>query len=170
MARRKLISDQDVFQQVLSLLLQKGEKAVTFSAVSGATGLAPTTLVQRFGSCHAMILRALAQAWQELDSLAEAATLDTALSSKGLPGLLKSLVGTVDPNALLTLSSRDPALIGQAKAWRQKVEQAIAARLDVSAKAKETAALIFAAWQGRMLWDAAGGKGFRLGDAIKRLG
>ena len=76
----------------------------------------------------------------------------------------------VDPNALLTLSLRDPALIGRAKAWRHKVEQAIAARLDVSAKAKETAALIFAAWQGRMLWDAGGGKGFRLGDAIKRLG
>ena len=170
MARTKLISDQRVFQQVLSLLLQNGEKAVTVSAISAATGLAPTTLVQRFGSCNEMILRAIAQAWQELDGLVEAATLDNATSGKGLPGLLKSLAGPVDPNALLTLSLRDPALIGRAKAWRHKVEQAIAARLDVSAKAKETAALIFAAWQGRMLWDAGGGKGFRLGDAIKRLG
>ena len=169
MARTKLISDREVFQQVLALLLQHGEKAVTFSTVSAATGLAPTTLVQRYGSCNEMILAAITQAWEELDRLVETAALD-AVVNKGLPGLLKSLVAEIDPGALLTLSLRDPALIGRAKAWRNRVEQAIAARLDVSAKAKETAALIFAAWQGRMLWDAGGGKGFRLGDAIKRLG
>ncbi|MDZ4312385.1 MAG: transcriptional regulator [Cypionkella sp.] len=170
MARTKLISDRDVFQQVLTLLLKNGEKSVTFSTVSAATGLAPTTLVQRLGSCSDMILGAIAQAWDELDQLVEAATLDASTMNKGLPGLLKSLVGPIDPGALLTLSLRDSGLTGRAKAWRHKVEQAIAARLDVSAKAKETAALIFAAWQGRMLWDAGGGKGFRLGDAIKRLG
>lgn len=170
MARRKLISDREVFQQVLALLLNNGEKAVTFSTVSAATGLAPTTLVQRFGSCNDMILGAISQAWEELDQLVEAATLDAAIMAKGLPAMLKSLVGPMDPGALLTLSLRDAALTARAKAWRFKVEQAIAARLDVSARAKETAALIFAAWQGRMLWDAGGGKGFRLGDAIKRLG
>lgn len=170
MARTKLISDRDVFQQVLALLLKNGEKAVTFSTISTATGLAPTTLVQRFGTCNAMILSALSQAWQELDGLVEAAASDAMPLNKGVPGLLKSLVGPIDPGALLTLSLRDPALVGRAKAWRHKVEQAISARLDVNAKAKETAALIFAAWQGRLLWDAGGGKGFRLGDAIKRLG
>ena len=168
MARTKLISDRDVFQQVLALLLQNGEKAVTFSAISAATGLAPTTLVQRFGSCTAMISGAISQAWQELAALVDAASTDAA-ANKGVPGLLKLLTGPVDPGALLTLSLRDPALMEQAKDWRGKVEQAIASRLEVSAKAKETAALIFAAWQGRMLWGAGGGKGFRLGDAIKRL-
>ena len=34
----------------------------------------------------------------------------------------------------------------------------------------EAAAMLFAAWQGQMLWRAAGGKGFRLKDAAKRLG
>jgi AcrR family transcriptional regulator len=168
MARTKLISDRDVFQQVLALLLQNGEKAVTFSAISAATGLAPTTLVQRFGSCAAMISGAISQAWQELAALVDAASTDAA-ANKGVPGLLKLLTGSVDPGALLTLSLRDPVLMEQAKDWRGKVEQAIASRLEVSAKAKETAALIFAAWQGRMLWGAGGGKGFRLGDAIKRL-
>lgn len=170
MARTKLISDAEVFQQVLTLLVQNGEKTVTFSTVSAVTGLAPTTLVQRFGSCNEMIIGAIAQAWEQLDGVIDAAALDPVLLNKGLPGLLKSLVGQVDPGVLLTLSLRDPALLARAKAWRKKVEQAIAARLDVSAKAKETAALIFAAWQGRMLWDAGGGKGFRLGDALKRLG
>jgi hypothetical protein len=29
--------------------------------------------------------------------------------------------------------------------------------------------MIFAAWQGRCLWDTAGGKGFRLSDLLKAL-
>jgi hypothetical protein len=115
-----------------------------------------------------MISGAISQAWQELAALVDAASTDAA-ANKGVPGLLKLLTGSVDPGALLTLSLRDPVLMEQAKDWRGKVEQAIASRLEVSAKAKETAALIFAAWQGRMLWGAGGGKGFRLGDAIKRL-
>lgn len=170
MARTKRISDHNVFTLVLALLLENGEKAVTFSSVSAATGLAPPSLVQRYGSCNSMILAAMAQAWDMLDELVDTAALDPATLNKGVPGLLKTLAGPVDPGALLTLSLRDAELTARAKAWRNQVEQAIAARLEVSAKAKETAALIFAAWQGRMLWGAAGGKGFRLGDAIKRVG
>ncbi|MDB5658834.1 MAG: TetR family transcriptional regulator [Cypionkella sp.] len=170
MARTRLISDHDVFKQVLSLLLQDGEKSVTFSAISAATGLAPPTLVQRYGSCAEMISTAIAQAWDELDALAEAATLNATTQSKGLPGLLKALTGSIDAGALLTLSQRRPDLTARASAWRNQVEQAIAARLEVSAKAKDTAAMIFAAWQCRMLWSNAGGKGFRLGELIKRLG
>jgi hypothetical protein len=151
------------------LLLTDGEKAVTFSAISSETGFAPPTLVQRYGSCPAMILRAITQAWDGLDKLVIKATQDPATQNKGVPGLLKAVTGTVDPGTLLTLSLRDPVLTARAKAWRSEVEQAISSRLEVSARAKETAALIFAAWQGRMQWDAAGGKGFRLGDAIKRI-
>ncbi|GLS85342.1 transcriptional regulator [Cypionkella aquatica] len=155
---------------VLALALEQGEKYVTFAAISAATGLAAPTLVQRYGSCNAMILTAISQAWDGLDALAETAAIDATTQSKGVPGLLKALTGPIDPGALLTLSLRDTELVARAKSWRAGVEQAIAARLDVSAKAKETAAMIFAAWQGRMMWDAAGGKGFRLGDGIKRLG
>ena len=43
-------------------------------------------------------------------------------------------------------------------------------RLGPGAKARESAALLFAAWQGRMLWTGAGGPGFRLRDAVKRIG
>jgi hypothetical protein len=28
---------------------------------------------------------------------------------------------------------------------------------------------MFAAWQGRLLWDTAGGKTFRLGEALRKL-
>jgi hypothetical protein len=36
-------------------------------------------------------------------------------------------------------------------------------------KARDGAALLFAAWQGQALWSAAGDHSFRLKDAVKRL-
>lgn len=168
MARSKLIPDEVVFSAVLQLLLDQGEKSVTFAAVSAATGLAPPTLVQRYGSCAAMVHLALAQAWDDLT-----ARLQTAMTSpvvgKGVQGLLKSLNGSVNSSLLLSLSLNNAELAERAANWRMGVETALAARLAVSGKSKETAALIFATWQGRLLWDAAGGKGFRLGEALKRL-
>jgi AcrR family transcriptional regulator len=166
MARTKLIPDEKVFTAVLQILLEQGEKSVTFAAVAAATGLAPSTLVQRFGSCADMERVALVKAWDGLDSLV---TLVNTTEHKGVQGVLKALSGSVNPANLLTLSLNDPLLTERAKAWRSAVEAALAERLSVSAKAMETAALIFAAWQGRLLWDAAGGKGFRLGEALKRL-
>lgn len=167
MARSKLIPDDVVFTVVLQILLDQGGKSVTFAAVSAATGLAPPTLVQRFGSCAQMVQAALVKSWDALDATVIAAN---AVTGKGLPALLKSLNSPVNSAQLLGLSLADPALSERAKAWRCSVEAAIASRLAVNAKAAETAALIFAAWQGRLLWDAAGGKGFRLGEALKRLG
>ena len=69
--------------------------------------------------------------------------------------------------------SRDeyPLLSGDAAAaWREHVETAIALRLGGGRKAKDSAAMIFAAWQGRLIWGGSGDGGFRLKDAIKRLG
>jgi AcrR family transcriptional regulator len=167
MARSKLIPDDVVFAVVLQLLLGQGEKSVTFAAVSTATGLAPPTLVQRYGSCAAMMRAALTQAWDALDARVTSANAGDA---KNVQALLKSLIGSVNSAKLLTLSLSDADLSERAKDWRMNVEASLASRLTVSAKGKETAALIFAAWQGRLLWDAAGGKGFRLGEAVKRLG
>jgi hypothetical protein len=42
-------------------------------------------------------------------------------------------------------------------------------RLGNGPKAKDSAALLFAAWQGQALWATAGEDGFRLKDAVKRL-
>jgi hypothetical protein len=169
MARIKLIPDDVVFTAVLQILLDHGEKSVTFAAVSEIIGLAPATLVQRFGTCGDMILQALTQAWDGLDRLVATALSEPTIKGKGVTGLLKALTGPVNSARLLTLSARDATLIDRGVSWREGVEAALIARLGTSPKAKETAALIFATWQGRLLWDVAGGKGFRLGEAIKRL-
>lgn len=168
MARGKLISDEAVLDRVLDLL-KAGEKSVTFAAVSAATSLAPPTLVQRYGSCPAMIAMALRSAWDRLDASAQTASNSAQANGKGVQGLLKALSGPIDIPTVLTASLPDETLAARAKAWRQMVEQALAARLGGGPKAQESAAVLFATWQGRLLWDGAGGKGFRLGEALKRL-
>lgn len=168
MARTRQISDDDVLKKVLALLLSDGEKSVTFASVGGQCGLAPSTLVQRYKTCQAMLDASLRMAWQQVEAQTNEAV--EAAGAKGVQALLKALSGPINTAALLAASLCRPLMIPRAKAWRDSVEDAIASRLVVGPKSTETAALIFAAWQGRLLWDAAGGKGFRLGDAVKRLG
>lgn len=169
MARNKLISDDAVLAVVLKLLLLNGQKSVTFAAVAQRCKLAPPTLVQRFGTCAAMIEAAVSLAWTQLDQQTTQAFAEAASKGKGVQGVLKALSAPIDSPALVTASLQNPVLAARAKAWRDQVEAALATKLGSGAKAKETAAVTFAAWQGRLLWDSAGGKGFRLGEALKRL-
>lgn len=164
MARLKLISDAEVFATVRQMLAAGGEKAVAFASVARATGLAASTLVQRFGNRDAMLRLALLAAWEALDNATNEAEANAPMTAKGAHGMLKAL-GIPDP-CIFAADFRDPALRQRAKAWRQKVEAALAARLDGDAP-DEAAAMVFAAWQGQLLWHVAGGKGFRLKDAIR---
>ena len=168
MARTKNIPDHEVFKKVLTLLFSEGEKSVTFASVASLCGLAPSTLVQRYHSCPEMLDAALVAAWQQIEAQTEDAI--AACEGKGAQSLLKALSGPISTPALLNASLCRPNLTPRAKAWREMVEHALAARLIVSQRSTETAALIFATWQGRLLWTVAGGKGFRLGEALKRLG
>ncbi len=49
------------------------------------------------------------------------------------------------------------------------VESSLAARLGGGSKGREAALILFAAWQGQLLWARAGGRSFRIKDAIRRL-
>jgi AcrR family transcriptional regulator len=165
MPRTRTIPDTQVLSAVRQLLAEGGEKAVSFSTVAAATGLAPPTLVQRYGSRDGMVKAARLAAWEDL-SQRTAAAID-ATAGKAPQGLLKAIgpVGAVD----LAADLRDPDLAQRAAAWRATVEAALALRLGSGHKAREAAALIFAAWQGQALWAATGDSGFRLKDAVKRL-
>lgn len=169
MARNKIIPDADILAIVLQKLLTEGDKAVSFGLIAAASGLAPPTLVQRYGSRDAMIAQALAAGWKSLETLTEASEAEALVSAKGAQGLLKDIGALVDVPALLAASQRDKALTDRAAAWRKTVESALAVRLGGGIKGRDAAALIFAAWQGRMMWDAAGGKTFRLGEALRKL-
>lgn len=166
MSRTRIIPDDRIFSVIQALLEQGGEKAVTFGTVAAATGLAASTLVQRYGNLPGMIRAARLSAWDALDQRTTAAI--TATSDKGAQALLKLLVG-LDPGSLIT-DLRDPALRERALVWRAHVEAALADRFGSGERARESAALLFAAWQGQALWGREGDSGFRLKDAVKRLG
>jgi hypothetical protein len=165
MPRTRTIPDAHVFAVIQRLLEEGGEKAVSFGLVAKATGLAPPTLVQRYGSIGGMIRAARHAAWDALEHRTVQAIEGTA--DKGPQGLLKA-IGPVDATAIAT-DLRDPELGQRANGWRMAVETALALRLGSGSKARESAALLFAAWQGQGLWAGAGESAFRLKDAVKRL-
>ena len=172
MPRRKLISDLEVFATVRSLIAASGEKAASFAAVSRATGLAGSTLVQRFGSQDKMVLAARRAAWDMLEARTAEASAMAEISPKGALALLKAL-SPKSPEAedptLPDAHLRDAALRERAALWRGQVERALALRLGGGAKGQELAVILFAAWQGQVMWQNAPEKGFRLKDLIKRL-
>jgi AcrR family transcriptional regulator len=165
MPRTRSIPDDQVFAVIQRLLAEGGEKAVSFGTVGKATGLAPPTLVQRYGSRDAMVRAARLSAWEALEHRTVAAIAETA--DKGPQGLLKA-IGPVNASALAA-DLRDPELAQRAAGWRSGVETALTLRLGGGQKARESAALLFAAWQGQALWAEAGQTAFRLKDAVKRL-
>ena len=69
MGRTKVIPDAEIYQLIRDLLAQGGDKAVAFSSVGRACGLAPATLVQRYGTRDGMVRKALLEAWDNLDAL-----------------------------------------------------------------------------------------------------
>lgn len=172
MARPRTIPDGEVFAAIRALLAQGGDKAVAFSSVARATGLAAPTLVQRYGTLEGMVKAALLSAWDDLDRRTGEAEAAAPLSAKGAAALLKSLGDRdsgPDDIALLAVEFRDAELRARAAAWRARVEAALATRLGGGAKAQEAGAILFAAWQGQALWALAGERSFRLKDAVKRL-
>jgi hypothetical protein len=168
MARPRTLPDSQVFAAILQMIAAQGEKAVAFSAVTRATGLAGASLVQRYGALPAMVEAALSWGWDELDAMASAAEAEVAAAEKGPQALLKALGdkrGTLPLAALIAASLRHVRLRARAADWRTRVEAMLATRLH----SPETAAMLFAAWQGQLLWEATGDKSFRLKDVVKRL-
>jgi AcrR family transcriptional regulator len=162
MARPRSIPDAVIFDAILALVEARGAEAVSFGLVSAEIGLAPPSLVQRYGDREGMLRAALLHGWDVL----EAGTLAAGAVEDSAQGFLKALGGVVRPG-MIWASLADVEAVLRAAAWREAVEAAVARKSGCKA---EAAAMIFAAWQGRMLWDRAGGPGFRLRDAVKRIG
>ena len=160
MARPRSIPDTVIFDAVLEMLEARG--AVSFGAVSAAVGLAAPSLVQRYGDREGMLRAALIHGWDAV----EAATRAADAAEDSAQGFLKALGGVLQVS-LIWASLGEEAAAERAALWRAGVEAAVARKAGCKA---EAAAMIFAAWQGRMLWAAAGGAGFRLRDAVKRIG
>ncbi len=169
MSRTRSIPDTEVFATIRHMLTHGGEKAVAFQSVAMASKLAAPTLVQRYGSRDAMVRAALMDQWDRLDTAIKVAADATAPSSKGAQAFLKELAELAPDLALLTLDFRDAALRARAENWRAAVEATLGRCLGGGAPGRDAAAMAFAAWQGQLIWSKAGGKGFRMKDAVRRF-
>lgn len=167
MARPRTLTDVEISAHLLAALAESGEKALTFGVLSQRSGLAPATLAQRYGSVEGMIRAAILAEWGRLRDAISANEAESIISSKGAQALLKHL--PAPSIQMLALSLRDETLCKAAESWRMQVESALAIRRGGGTKGREAAALIFAAWQGRQLWETAGGKSFRLNDMLKAM-
>lgn len=161
MARPRSVPDATVHDAVLSLIRSKGEKAVTFSAVAARAGLAASSLAERHGSVAGMISDAYAGVWSRIESATEAAVAGAAQGPKGAVVLLKSLGGLGLPPV-----GADPE---RAMIWRSRIEAELALRLGGGSRGRESAAVLFAFWQGQQMWQPAGAKTARLKDVVRRL-
>src|ERR1700744_5800454 len=101
MARPRRISDEAVLAGALRVMFRKGPAEFTLAAVAAEVGIAPPTLVQRFGDKRGLILRALAQENGDF-----AAAIAEAARGKGrasVIGLLLMLTPDIDdPDVLAT--------------------------------------------------------------------
>ena len=177
MARPRILSDDVIFVAILRLVSADGDRAVAFSSVARATGLAASTLVQRFGGRDAMLRAALGYWLDRLEAQITQVEPDAPYSAKGAAVLLKALGGadTLGPPAqLLAVILRDPGLRGRALELRHRIEALLAQRFSgsettSSESARTKAAIAFAAWQGQQLWAGVGERGFRLREMVRAL-
>ncbi|VDC26089.1 transcriptional regulator [Pseudogemmobacter humi] len=165
MPRRKILSDAEVLLEARRLFAAGGDKALSFGTLARATGLAASTLAQRFQSVGGLQGAAACAGWQELIAALDGAARDSA--GKGPQSYLKALEpGAAMAPMLLALGQRDARAGELAQEWRGQVETALALRIGQGEKARLSAQILFAAWQGRLLW---GIEGIRLKDLAKRL-
>jgi AcrR family transcriptional regulator len=154
MARTRRISDEAALAGALRVMFRSGPADFTLGAVAAEVGIAPPTLVQRFGDKRGLLLRALAQ-----DNVAFADSIAEAPRTRGrasVVGLFRLLTPDIqDPEVLATgllwlrEDFRDPELNALARERWQMLREAVAERLPPLPISSELAVrLLEAQWQG----------------------
>ena len=173
MARPRRIPDADIFSLIRAMLAKQGARGVTFATVAASSGLAGPSLVQRYKSRDAMVQAALLEGWDRLDRATGQAIAATPDTAKGAIALLKSIAPSdpaLPPSDLHVLMAdlADPALRDRASRWQLTMCQALQTKLGDRGPA--SADMLFALWQGRLLWSTTGAApAFRLRDAARLL-
>lgn len=167
MPRRKKLRDEDVLDAALALMHAEGPDALTFAALSQASGLSPATLVQRWGGKAALKRAALHRAWDALDARTAALAAETPPTPRGAVAILAGLsrgYGDIEAYAegllMLREDLRDPALRARGARWRDALSAALDTCFrDVPGAPRGIGLVLAAQWQGALLWwgfDPAG--------------
>lgn len=156
MSRRKILTDDEVLDAALPVIFRKGPADFTLSDVAAVVGLAPATLVQRFGSRRDLIVSAVAR-----DNIKFFRALDGAPRDRSAEAVIDLFWGMTpgysDDDVLashllwLRQDISDPALTALARERFAALRTAVAERLPPLPIPAETAArLIEAQWQGAL--------------------
>ncbi|MCX5495266.1 helix-turn-helix domain containing protein [Kaistia dalseonensis] len=163
MARTRSVTDAVLLEAAMAVMSRAGADGVTFAAVSAATGLAPATLVQRFGSKQGLVKAALRHAWDQLDAATEAAAAATPATAEGAVAFLIRLSGDypeqdeayADQLLVLREDLRDPEFRARGSAWGARLRAVLAPRLaDATGPREDLAREMITLWQGAVLWWA----------------
>lgn len=180
MPRPRTVPDADVLDGVERALHERGPHDFTLADVARETGLAPATLLQRFGSKHGLLVafarRAVTTTSLKLDEAKPGLTaMRTALVELAAP--LDDRRRMIHSLAFLLEDVRDPSLGAAAREQAEAMESAIERHLRAAIAAGELtrtdpAALtrvVHTAYSGAMILWAVRGQGslrIAVGDAI----
>jgi AcrR family transcriptional regulator len=156
MARRKTLSDDAVLDAALGVMVTKGPSDFTLADIGKATGLAPATLVQRFGGKQELILAAFSR-----ENARFIESLEAAPKTRGASAVIALFLMMTPRNVdvglfadqLLWLRQdmRDPQLNALTRERFVRLRAAIAERLPPLPMDPEDAArLVDAQWQGAL--------------------
>jgi AcrR family transcriptional regulator len=155
-ARRKTISDETALNAALRVMIVKGPSDFTLADIAAAAGIAPATLVQRFGDKRRLIVAAFAQ---DNDAFARTlAELPPGTGAEAVIAVFRLMTpGAVDVGVFadqllwLRQDMRDPDLNRLARERFRMLREVIARRLPPLAMAPADAArLVEAQWQGAL--------------------
>jgi len=158
MARTKAISDEAVLAAAATVMFAKGPSEFTLAGAAKAAGLAPATLVQRFGDKHGLVVAAIAQDNRAFAGfLAELpaevgaeAVID--IFARMFPDVVEDVGHFADQLLWLRQDMRDPDLNRLARERFAALRAAVAARLPpLPIPAADAASLVEAQWQGALL-------------------
>ena len=174
MPRPRTITDEELLDGALAVMRRAGPEGITFAAVAAETGLAASTLVQRFGRKQALMHAALVRAWDLLDARtaqADAAAPETPAGAVELLVALSEDYGDAAEDyaeglLLLREDLRDPELRRRGAAWGDVLAGALGRRLaDASGPRPDLGRLMASQWQGVLIWWGFSQEG-RVTDAV----
>ncbi len=158
MGRIKTISDENVLDAVLELLMELGPDGLTFARAGNAAGLSPATLVQRYGDREALLEATLLRAWDLLDAQTEAADEEEPVTPEGAIRILLRLMppeaaerNATDGLLLLREDIRNPVLRTRGAAWGKRLTVVLGKRLDNNEQLGRQMANM---WMGAQTWWA----------------
>lgn len=176
MPRKRSVSDEAILDEALRLAETRGPSALTFASLSAEVGLAPATLVQRFGTKAGLLQAALLRAWDGLDAHTAAADAAAGDGPAGVVDLVLALSGTYDPAEeadqilLLREDLRDPVLRARGQVWIATLADAVERRLPDAPDG--VGRLVVSLWQGSLtVWqfEREGELDLALGTAVAAL-